>query len=49
MKYVLKGVQPLYAFLRFIDQDKISNMSKVLLRFNMCIGEYKSILRDYPK
>jgi hypothetical protein len=41
-------VEPLYAFLRFADQDKISNMSGVLLRFNMCIGEYKSLLRKYP-
>jgi hypothetical protein len=48
MQYVLKGVQRLYAFLRFADQDKIPNMSDVLLRFNMCICEYESILCDYP-
>jgi hypothetical protein len=47
MQYVLKGVEPLYAFLHFADQDKISNMSEVLLRVNMCIGEYESLLRDY--
>jgi hypothetical protein len=48
MPYVLKRVEPLYAFLRFVDQDKIPNMTEVLLRFNMCIGEYESLLNDYP-
>jgi hypothetical protein len=45
---VLKGVKPLYAFLRFAEQDKVPNMSEVLLRFNMCIGEYESLLHDNP-
>jgi hypothetical protein len=48
MQYVLKGVEPLYGFLRFAKQDKIPNMSEILLRFNMCIGDYESLLRDYP-
>jgi hypothetical protein len=48
MQYVLKAVEPLYGFLHFTYQDKIPNMSEVLLQFNMCIGEYKSLLRDYP-
>jgi hypothetical protein len=48
MEYVLKGVEPLHAFLRFVDQDKVPNMSEVLLQFNICIGEYESILHDYP-
>jgi hypothetical protein len=48
MQYVLKGVGPLYAFLHFADQDKIPNMSEVLLQFNVCIGEYESLLHDYP-
>jgi hypothetical protein len=48
MQYVLKGVEPLYDFRYFTDQDKILNMCEVLLRFNMCIGEYESLLRDYP-
>jgi hypothetical protein len=48
MQYVLKRVEPLYAFLHFADQDKIPNMSEVLLWFNMCIGEYESLLREYP-
>jgi hypothetical protein len=48
MQYVLKGVEPLFAFLRFVDQDKIPNMSEVLLRFHICTSEYESLLRDYP-
>jgi hypothetical protein len=48
MQYVLTGVEPLYAFPHFVDQGKIPNMSKVLLWFNMCKGEYESLLRDYP-
>jgi hypothetical protein len=48
MQYVLKGVEPLYAFLHFANQDKIPNMSEVLLQFHVCTSEYESILRDYP-
>jgi hypothetical protein len=48
MQYVLKGVESLYDFRHFTDQDKILNMCEVLLRFNICIGEYESLLRDYP-
>jgi hypothetical protein len=44
----VEGVEHLYAFLRFTDQDKIPNMSDVLLWFNMCICEYESLLREYP-
>jgi hypothetical protein len=44
----VEGVESLYVFLLFADQDKIPNMSEVLLRFNMCIGEYESILCEYP-
>jgi hypothetical protein len=44
----VEGVEPLYAFLRFVEQGKVPNMSEVLLRFNMCIGEYESLLYNYP-
>jgi hypothetical protein len=43
----VEGVEPLYAFLHFVNQDKVPNMSEILLRFNMCIGEYESLLHDY--
>jgi hypothetical protein len=35
MEFVLKGVKPLYAFLRFADQDKVPNLSEVLPRFQI--------------
>jgi hypothetical protein len=44
----VEGVEALFAFLHFVDQDKIPNMSELLLRFNMCIGEYESLLHEYP-
>jgi hypothetical protein len=30
MQYVLNGVEPLYAFFRFVDQDKISKGSSMV-------------------
>jgi hypothetical protein len=30
MHFVLKGVEPLYAFLCFADQDKVPNLNEVL-------------------
>jgi hypothetical protein len=44
MHFVLKGVEPLYAFMRFDDQDKVSNLSKILLKFSMVESEYESLL-----
>jgi hypothetical protein len=44
----MKEDMHILVFLHFADQDKVSNMSEVLLRFNMCIGEYESLLHDYP-
>jgi hypothetical protein len=44
----VEGMEPLYAFLCFPDQDKIPNMSDALLPFKMCIGEYEILLHDYP-
>jgi hypothetical protein len=48
MHFVLKGVEPLYAFLHFADQDKVPNLSEVLLRFSMVENEYESLLQGYP-
>jgi hypothetical protein len=44
MHFVLKGVEPLYVFMRFADQDKVSNLSKVLLKFSMVESEYESLM-----
>jgi hypothetical protein len=46
--FVLKRAEHLYAFLHFVDQDKIPNLSEVLLQFHMCTSEYESLLHDYP-
>jgi hypothetical protein len=48
MHFVLKGVEPLYAFLHFADQDKVPNLSEVLLGFSMVENEYESLLQGYP-
>jgi hypothetical protein len=32
----------------FVDQDKITNLSEVLLWFHMCTSEYENLIRDYP-
>jgi hypothetical protein len=48
MHFVLKGVKPLYAFLRFADQDKVPNLSEVFLRLSMVENEYESLIQRYP-
>jgi hypothetical protein len=48
MQFVLKRVRPLYAFLHFANQDKVPNLSEVLLRFSMVENEYKSLMQGYP-
>jgi hypothetical protein len=47
MHFVLKGVKPLYAFLRFADQDKVPNLSEVFLRLSMVENEYESLIQRY--
>jgi hypothetical protein len=48
MEFVLKEVEPLYAFLHFTNQDKVPNLSEVLLRFSMVENEYEILLQGYP-
>jgi hypothetical protein len=48
MEFVLKGLEPLYAFLRFADQDKVPNLSEVFMRFSMVENEYKNLVQGYP-
>jgi hypothetical protein len=48
MHFILKGVEPLYAFLRFADQDKVPNLSEVLLRFSMVENEYEVSYKNIP-
>ena len=46
MKRVVDSVQPLYAFLRFADQEKIPNFSEVLLRYHILRQEYDALFHD---
>jgi hypothetical protein len=48
MHFILKGVEPVYAFLRFADQDKVPNLSEVLLRFSMVENEYEVSYKNIP-
>jgi hypothetical protein len=48
MHFILKGVEPLYVFLHFADQDKVPNLSEVLLRFPMVENEYENLMQEYP-
>jgi hypothetical protein len=48
MEFVPKGVEPLYVFLHFADQDNVPNLSEVLMRFSMVENEYESLLQGYP-
>ncbi|TVU12808.1 hypothetical protein EJB05_46468, partial [Eragrostis curvula] len=42
MIHVCKAVEPLYAFLRFADQDKSPNLCEVLLKFHVMRNELES-------
>ena len=46
MKRVVDSVQPLYVFLRFADQDRVPNISEVLMRYYILRSEYESLFRD---
>jgi len=46
LKRVVKTVEPLYAFLRFADQNKFPNFSEVLMRYHIMKLEYDSLFRD---
>jgi hypothetical protein len=42
----VKSVQPLYAFLWFMDQESISNFSEVLFRYHILRQEYDALFPD---
>ncbi|XP_062197328.1 uncharacterized protein LOC133900228 [Phragmites australis] len=46
LKMVVDSVQPLYAFLRFADQDKVPTLSEVLLRYTIVKHEYESLYKN---
>jgi hypothetical protein len=39
-------VQPLYAFLRFADQERIPNFSDILFRYHILRQEYDALFHD---
>jgi hypothetical protein len=46
LKKIVESVQPLYAFLRFTDQKRISNFSEVLFRYHILRQEYDALFYD---
>jgi hypothetical protein len=46
LKRIVDSVQPLYAFLRFVDQERIPNFSEVLFRYHILRQEYDALFHD---
>jgi hypothetical protein len=46
LKRIVDSVQPLYAFLRFMNQERISNFSYVLFRYHILRHEYDALFHD---
>jgi hypothetical protein len=46
LKRIVESVQPLYVFLRFTNQERISNFSVVLLRYHILRQGYDALFHD---
>jgi hypothetical protein len=46
LKRIVKSVQLLYAFLWFMDQERITNFSEVLFKYHILRQEYDALLHD---
>jgi hypothetical protein len=46
LKRIVESVQLLYAFLRFTDQERIPNLSKVLFRYHILRQKYDALFHD---
>jgi hypothetical protein len=46
LKRIVKSVQPLYAFLRFTDQERIPNFSEVLFMYHILRQEYDVLFHN---
>jgi hypothetical protein len=46
LKRIVDCVQPLYAFLWFIDQERIPNFSDILFRYHILSQEYDALFHD---
>jgi hypothetical protein len=45
-KKIVDYVQPLYAFLRFADQERIPNFSDIIFRYHILRQEYGALFHD---
>jgi hypothetical protein len=46
LKRIVDCVQPLYAFLRFADQERIPNFSDILFSYHILRQEYDALFHD---
>jgi hypothetical protein len=46
LKRIVKSVQLLYAFLQFVDQERIPNFSEILFRYHILRYEYDALFHD---
>jgi hypothetical protein len=46
LKRIVDCIQPLYAFLRFADQERIPNFSDILFRYHILRQEYDALFHD---
>jgi hypothetical protein len=46
LKRIVDCVQPLYAFLRFTDRERIPNFSDILFRYHILRQEYDALFHD---
>jgi hypothetical protein len=42
----MESIQPLYAFLQFVDQERIPNFSEILFRYHILRQEYDTLFHD---
>jgi hypothetical protein len=46
LKRIVDYVQPLYAFIRFIDRERILNFSDIIFSYHILRREYDALLHD---
>jgi hypothetical protein len=46
LKRIVESIQPLHAFLRFTNQERISNSSEVLFKYHILRQEYDALFHD---
>jgi hypothetical protein len=46
LKKFMESVQPLYALLRFTDQERVPNFSEILFKYHILRQEYDALFHD---